>query len=528
MKCSLCSLFALCLVTLAPAQAHEPLWVYRYDGPGGNNDDARRVELGADGNLYVAGWCTDSSEAGDFLVISLTPEGEERWVYRYNGPGSGWDEAAGLACGPDRHIYVCGYSQDSVDRFDIVVVSLDTSGTERWVYRYDWKGEQDRAYDIVFGDDSNLYLTGTVQDRQGSGVDLCAISLTSSGAERWVYRYAGPDSSTDDGRVLTQGPNGSIYVAGVITTRSDDIGVVCLSPDSGTEQWVYSYDGPGSGYDYPNSIACDSEGNVFVGGASWGHDTLWYDMTVVSLTPEGDERWVFRRVGPGNDMVEAVCTGPGAELYASGMFTRDTGGARPKTEFAVLSLDTAGAENWMYHDFPGGSYNMTVGENNNVYACGYASVNVNNEFAVASLRPGGAERWVSQYKGNGGSNAARWVTWGSDGYVYATGFAMGKSGLPDILAMGLESSAGIRQTVDSRRVAKPRLPTLVTSTLALRPTDYRTPSTAALYSIDGRRVAVLKPGANDIGYLAPGVYFVRQGSRGQGSKETKEKIVKLK
>ena len=89
--------FLLLWPALAQAVSHDPQWVYRYDGPGENTDDARRVELGADGNLYVAGWHTDSSPSGDLVVISLTPEGDERWVYRYDGPAhNGWDEAAGL------------------------------------------------------------------------------------------------------------------------------------------------------------------------------------------------------------------------------------------------------------------------------------------------------------------------------------------------------------------------------------------------------------------------------------------------
>lgn len=37
------------------------------------------------------------------LASALAQTHDPRWVFRYNGPGSGRDEAAGLACGADSH-----------------------------------------------------------------------------------------------------------------------------------------------------------------------------------------------------------------------------------------------------------------------------------------------------------------------------------------------------------------------------------------------------------------------------------------
>ncbi len=48
-------------------------WVYTYDGTGGFNDFANSVVSGADGNIYAAGQCVDSSNHYDFTVISLNP-----------------------------------------------------------------------------------------------------------------------------------------------------------------------------------------------------------------------------------------------------------------------------------------------------------------------------------------------------------------------------------------------------------------------------------------------------------------------
>ena len=55
------------------------------------------------------------------------------------------------------------------------------------------------------------------------------------------------------------------------------------------------------------------------------------------------------------------------------------------------------------------------------------------------------------------------------------------------------------------------LPTVVRDVLFLPPSPLSTPH--SLLSIDGRRVMSLRPGANDVRGLAPGVYFVRSGVR---------------
>ncbi|MFO7638683.1 MAG: T9SS type A sorting domain-containing protein, partial [bacterium] len=44
------------------------------------------------------------------------------------------------------------------------------------------------------------------------------------------------------------------------------------------------------------------------------------------------------------------------------------------------------------------------------------------------------------------------------------------------------------------------------------------PESSTLYGPDGRRVALLQPGENDIRYLSPGVYFVRRQDTGESGR----------
>jgi hypothetical protein len=59
---------------------------------------------------------------------------------------------------------------------------------------------------------------------------------------------------------------------------------------------------------------------------------------------------------------------------------------------------------------------------------------------------------------------------------------------------------------------------------ALRLQEHASPSTSCLSDVSGRKVLDLKPGANDVRMLAPGVYFVR-GVRAQAQAQAIRKVI---
>jgi hypothetical protein len=84
-----------------------------------------------------------------------------QWTYTYDGPAAYRDEAFSLACGSDHNIYAAGYSFDNGTREDFTVVSLDSTGEELGVYRYNGSHNLiDQAYSIIYGPDNNVYAAG--------------------------------------------------------------------------------------------------------------------------------------------------------------------------------------------------------------------------------------------------------------------------------------------------------------------------------------------------------------------------------
>lgn len=259
-------------------------WTYIYNGQANSSDIGWSVAYGLDGNIYAAGWSYGDETNDDFVIISLTSNGIERWVYRYNGPGNYIDEARALAYGLDGNIYAAGWSYGiAINHEDFTVISLTSDGVERWVYRYNGaiNYARDEAHSVVFGSDGNIYAAGYSQGN-GTYSDFTVISLTSDGIERWIYRYNGPIDSMDNAYSIVYGLDNNIYSAGWSQGENCyDFTVISLTSD-GTERWIYKYNGPGNGADLANSIVYGLDDNIYVAGKNWDWNT-GSNLVVISL-----------------------------------------------------------------------------------------------------------------------------------------------------------------------------------------------------------------------------------------------------
>jgi uncharacterized delta-60 repeat protein len=288
-------------------------WIYRYNESTTLADYGNSIVYGADGNIYVAG--ASFNIFLDFMVISLTTAGDTNWVYRYNGPGNDYDQANSLVYGADGNIYTAGATIGNGTYDDFTVISLTTAGDTNWVYRYNGPGNNsDEAYSIIFGADGNIYAAGI------SSGDFVVISLTTAGNTNWVYRYNGPGNSADCARSLVFGADGNIYAAGISTdsVTSGDFTVISLTT-AGNVNLIYRYNGPANQNDDGTSIVYGVDGNVYAAGYSIGSGTT-DDFTVISLTTAGDTNWVYRYIGPGNsrDYATSIIYGADNNIYAAG------------------------------------------------------------------------------------------------------------------------------------------------------------------------------------------------------------------
>jgi hypothetical protein len=368
-------------------------WRYLYDGPAQGWDWAYSVIYGGDGNIYTAGFSTENlSNYWDFTVISLTPSGDERWIYRRSGAGYNHDEATSLVYGDDGNIYAAGFICNASGGEEFTVVSFDTSGNERWIYQWDG-GQPDlthRATCVQYGTDGNIYISGMgwVND---NGHDFVVISLTPQGEERWVYVYPGSPNTFGWAYSVVYGDD-NIYATGfcdcpgIGTAR---LVVISLNP-AGAEQWIYKPSGIGEDAG-ASSIIFGLDGNIYVAGYGYSGDR---DFLVLSLTSDGSERWIytFDGVSDSDDQARSVVYGTDGKIYASGRSV--PGGIYLSTNFTVIALSNAGEFLWKYDyiyttESCGESFQLVYGLDNNIYAAGtsYNGDPYGFDFTVISLDP---------------------------------------------------------------------------------------------------------------------------------------------
>jgi uncharacterized delta-60 repeat protein len=520
-------------VLLAIAGGQTERWVYRYNGSADGGDRAYSLVAGADGNVYAAG--TSTSEANRFTVISLTPSGGERWVYSYDNPRNSLGWGSSVAAGVDGNIYSAGMSTDNGKHF--TVISLTPSGSERWVYRYSPPGGSGSwANSVAAGADGNIYAAGLGGERSD---DFTVISLTPSGSERWVYRYDSAGQSYDEAFSLVAGADGNIYAAGLSTDSGTGIDFTVISLTSGgAERWVYRYDGPGISDDCANSLIAGADGNVYAAGTSSGTGN---DFTVISLTPSGSERWVYRYDGPGNssDGAYSLVAGADGNVYAAGVST----GSEGFEDFTVISLTSGGAERWVYRYNGPGNYvdeaiSLVAGAGGNIYAAGSSTGSAGNfDFTVISLTPGGAERWVYRYDGPGNSDdLASSLVAGPDGDIYAAGSSTGSDASYDFVVISLTPGSGIAEVgpLTSNNAFGLAVGTIRNRALAYI-LKLPKPATVSLSLCDlqGRKLTSWQVTASkgssqhtrNLPDLGSGVYFLTAEVPGKGLRENRKLIV---
>jgi hypothetical protein len=451
-------------------------WDYHCNGTGGEYAEALAIELGPDSNVYVCGSTESEATYEDITVVSLTTAGTERWRWDYDAGYSDMDQALDLTIGPDSNVYVCGSSRGSDTTYlDLTVLSLAPDGAERWVSRYmPPSGGYDVARAIAIGPDRRIYVAGASQPVIFE-YQWCVACFDLDGSRNWVFEaqpHAGYnmafDLAVDAGRV---------YACGRLAAAdsSEDLAVVCVDT-SGREAWTWTYDGPAHLLDIGYRLVLDSTGGPTVAGASYGGD-MTCDMVCVSLTAAGVRRWLYRSTSPipGWDAALTVLPAPGGVYCAGGLtdtiraadialvrldpagaplwtYTYDSG-AHPGSDqarcaavaadgssciagtaywgatyrdFALVGLDPGGAQRWHYHrNGPGGfndeAYSVIRGPDNNWYAAGRTSGTDRSElFTVVSVDNSGRERWVWDYGQAGSYNSANWLASGASG-VYACG-----------------------------------------------------------------------------------------------------------
>jgi hypothetical protein len=236
-----------------------------------------------------------------------------------------------------------------------------------------------------------------------------------------VQRYNGPEDNWDAATELALDASGNVYVTGHSYGPNDfDYVSIKYSP-SGTQEWVARYDGPANSEDWPNALAVDSSGNVYVTGYSLGVGTF-YDYATVKYSPSGAQEWSARYNAPGNTKDRAW--GIGVDGSGNVYVTGDSGeGSENLSDYVTVKYSPSGAQRWAarYNATYDYATALAVDGSGNVYVTGYSyGSGTYYDYATIKYNTRGRLRWLARYDG-GIDDYANALAVDASGNVYVTG-----------------------------------------------------------------------------------------------------------
>jgi hypothetical protein len=401
-------------------------WVARYNGPANDSDYAFAIALDVSGNVYVTGYSYGSGTNDDYATIKYDSAGNQQWVSRYNGPGNDADSANAIAVDGSGNVYVTGASYGSATDYDYATIKYDPAGSELWIRRYNGPGNgDDCAIAVVVDGSGNIYVTGYSYGSD-TYADYATIKYDPNGDELWVRRYNGPENLWDEAFAIAVDSSGNIYLTGESCGFGTYYDYTTIKYDpNGNELWVRRYNGLGNDYDGASAIAVDSSSNIYVTGESIGFGTR-SDYATIKYDPNGNELWVHRYNGLGNDYdgASAIAVDGFGNIYVAGASI----GSGTSYDYATIKYDSAGGEQWVLrYNGPGNlgdwANDIVVDSSGDIYVTGESSgSSTNRDYATIKYDPAGNQRCVLRYNGLGNSgDGAQAIVVGGSGNVYVTG-----------------------------------------------------------------------------------------------------------
>jgi WD40 repeat protein len=257
-------------------------------------------------------------------------------------------------------------------------------------------------------------------------------AAASPGAQLWVKRYDGSNSTDDATSVAVSPGGGSVFVTGssMGTTSSEDYATVGYNAATGAQLWASRYNGPDNSEDEASSVAISPDGKtVFVTGYSFGTTAGEVDYATVAYSAAtGAQLWAKRYISPAlQGFATSVAVSPdGKAVFVTGYSGSQTSGGY---DYATVAYNPAtGAQLWVKrYAGPAGddfAHSMTV-SGSTVYVTG-SSIGTNNGYDYATVAYNaatGAQLWAKRYTGApNGNRGANSVAASPDGKtVFVTG-----------------------------------------------------------------------------------------------------------
>jgi hypothetical protein len=414
--------------TIKYSNAGVPLWTNRYNGPGTSYETAAGLAVDGSGNVFVTGYSDHNDGSADFATVAYSGSGVALWTNVYHGPVASYDTANAVAVDTNGNMFVTGSSAGN-----FATISYSGAGVPLWTNRFnDELGNSiDEAAAVIVDGAGNVFVTG-YSTGIGSGYDFATIKYSGAGVALWTNRYNGPGNGGDIPYVMAADSGGNVIVAGSSWSGTSSGYATIKYSGAGMALWTNRYNGPGNSYDYANGLAVDTKDNVFVTGSSIGSSGN-YDYATIKYSSAGVPLWTNRYDGPGNsnDYANALAVDASGDVFVTGSATVSTNG---HSDYATIKYSGAGVALWTnLYNGPGNGDDQAlaagVDSSGNVFVTGKSvGINDNLDYATIKYSSAGVPLWTRRYTGPYFIDMASTLAVDAGGNVIVTGESLEYSG----------------------------------------------------------------------------------------------------
>jgi len=419
-------------VALVNAQA----WANRFDDPLYSERSGTAVAVDSAGDVIVAGSAAHYLTGYDMLAIKYAGDGTALWTNFYNGPGNGDDFGWWVRVDAADNVYAAASSANADTGHGIAIVKYSSAGTPLWTNFYN-SASTNRDYPTSFAVDASGNSYVLVMTYSDSPPAFVTLKYDGLGEAIWTNVYRGPAGGADYPEALALDGAGNIFVTGGEEGNpgySEEMATIKYTPN-GVAVWTNRYGG--DLVDQPAAITADRAGNVLVTGDAL--DTSFHEYVTVKYSNEGVPLWTNLLEGPvyqGGSVPEVV-----ADVNNNVFITGGTPGSEgTNADFTIVKLTGAGVPVWTNrffdlstgNDAPAGSAVDAAG--NYYLAChSTGAAETNMDYVTLEYSGKGVALWTNRYNDpTHDRDYPEAIATDGAGNVYVTGQSAAMYGDPDV------------------------------------------------------------------------------------------------
>lgn len=310
------------------------IWEVRYTNAEAREDEIIKMIVDGAGNIYVGGISTYAATQKDFVVLKYNSAGQLQWARTYNNSGNNNDYLSNIAVDASGNVYATGSSYVPGNSSDFVTLKYNSAGTLQYAYSLNVGGDE-VGTEIAVDGSGNAYVSGYT-DAYGNGFDFFTYSLSSTGSFRWLHRYNGGANAEDRPQGIVVDASGNVYVAGFSNQGATGFDLLTVKYNSsGVEQWVRPLNVGGDDRAY--DVSMDAGGNLYLAGKTNAYGT-GDDFLSCSYNSNGDFRWLMAYNNAptnGNDYALKILTDASGNVFVTGA---SSGGANDYATIKYASI----------------------------------------------------------------------------------------------------------------------------------------------------------------------------------------------